>query len=92
MCMHLCACMHVYGWVHAHMHALLSVVSGGCDLSLGSPRFGIAVCVCERVFCHRVVSAALIAVYLVCGLTQSLAVRSATDSPVFIGSLWPYQH
>ncbi len=61
-----------------------------------SPSSGFAVCMCVCVwvcvFCHRVVSAALIAVYLVCGLTQSLAVRSATDSSVFIGSLWPYQH
>lgn len=63
-------------------------VCGCCDLGSLTKLLG-SQCVCV---CHRVVSAALIAVYLVCGLTQSFTVRSTTDSSVFIGSLWTHQH
>lgn len=94
-CMRAC----VYLCVRAHIHAPKSALWANAVIWVGFSKLWLCyvcvfacvwvrVCVC----CHRAVSAALIAVYLVCGLTQSLAVRSTTDSSVFIGSLRPYQH
>lgn len=87
-CVHACTC--VSGCAHTFILFCALCVVTVIWVWVRSPGYGFAVCVC--VFCHRVVSAVLIAVYLVCGLTQSLTARSATDSSVLIGSLWPNQH